>query len=252
MMKQEKFYQPEFIESYLRGFADKADRDTMEKLLQADADLRAEVNFQKDLLDAIAQSRRNDLKQLLQNTPVPTFQPFYKTPVFQITAVIVAVATFVAVWLLNLPSENKDFSAKTITEPKTEKIENLAQNKPTESTTENKNAIQNTDSKEITPEPKKELKTTSPKKETAEKNPILNREIFYQYDGNKVLQLFGNFSYELLEKVDVGAGEKTYIYIQNQFYELVPTAPDEVRNLKESIVTDKEQIKLLLEKLPKK
>jgi hypothetical protein len=168
MMKQEKFYQPEFIESYLRGFADKADKDTMEKLLQADADLRAEVNFQKDLLDAIAQSRRNDLKQLLKNTPVPAFQPFYKTPVFQITAVVVAVATFVAVWLLNLPSENKDLKNRAITEPKTEKTENFAQNKPTESTTENKNAIQNTDSKEITPEPKKELKTTSPKKETAE------------------------------------------------------------------------------------
>jgi hypothetical protein len=252
MMKQEKFYQPEFIESYLRGFADKADKDTMEKLLQADADLRAEVNFQKDLLDAIAQSRRNDLKQLLQNTPVPAFQPFYQTPVFQITAVVVAVATFVAIWVLNLPSENKDLKNRAITEPKTEKIENLAQNKTEESKTEDKNAIQNTDSQKTAPEPKKELKAISPKKETAEKNPILNREIFYQYDGNKVLQLFGNFSYELLEKVDVGAGEKTYIYIQNQFYELVPTAPDEVRNLKESIVTDKEQIKLLLEKLPKK
>jgi hypothetical protein len=101
-------------------------------------------------------------------------------------------------------------------------------------------------------ETKKERKATKPTKELAEKNPILGKEIYYQYDGGKVLQLFGNFGYELLEKVDVGAGEKTYIYIQNQFYELIPTAPDEVRNLKESIVSDKEQIKLLTEKLPKK
>ncbi|MFN3316660.1 MAG: hypothetical protein ACK40K_07595, partial [Raineya sp.] len=103
------------------------------------------------------------------------------------------------------------------------------------------------------PENKKEVvKKELPKNEQKDKNPPFIREIHYQYDGDKVLQLFGDFKYELLEKIDVGAGEKTYIYVQNQFYELIPTKLDEVRSLKETLITDKEQIKLLTESLVKK
>lgn len=252
MKNYEKFYQPGFIESYVRGACSAEEREVMQKLLQSNADLRAEVAFQKDLLTAIAASRKADLKKMLQQTPVPAHQPFYQKPAVQIAAVSVgAIALIATIWGLYRYTQETD--TKNTTQPK--KVEYVQDMKI--STRKNKEVVEikklpdNKPSETLKVKPNK--KEVTPKKPTSEdKNPIFIKEIHYQYDGASVLQLFGDFKYELLEKVDVGAGEKTYIYIQNQFFELIPTAFDEVRNLKESLVTDKEQIKLLTEKLSKK
>lgn len=93
--------------------------------------------------------------------------------------------------------------------------------------------------------PKEESKQDIKKEEAI--SPFA-KEIHYLYDGRGVVQLFGDFSYQILEKVDLGNGEKTYIYIQNKFYELLPTN-EEPKILRETQIKDPEQIRLLTEKL---
>lgn len=245
MTNYEKFYQPEFIESYVRGLSNPEDTKMMQNLLQTNADLQNEVNFQKDLLAVIADSRKKDLKLLLQNTPVPTYQPFYQKPFVQMTAAaLVGIVVILTVILLQSP----------IKQPVNTEI--LKENKETQEV-----VIPKVEEKTTPPTPEKisapkpNISKENPQqlsKNDRDKNAPFIKEIHYQYDGGNVLQLFGDFRYELLEKIDVGAGEKTYIYIQNQFYELIPTNADEVRNLKENLVADKEQIKLLTERLLRK
>ncbi len=244
MTNYEKFYQPEFIESYVRGLSSPEDTKMMQNLLQTDADLQTEVNFQKDLLAVIADSRKKDLKLLLQNTPVPTHQPFYQKPFVQMAAALVGIIAIVATILLQSPTKQPT-NAEIVIENK--EIQELVIPQVEEKTT--------TPTPEKVSAPKPDVIKENAKKlskENRDKNAPFIKEIHYQYDGSNVLQLFGDFRYELLEKVDVGAGEKTYIYIQNQFYELIPTSTDEVRNLKENLVTDKEHIKLLTERLLRK
>lgn len=247
MLGKEKFYQPEFIENYVKGLCEASDKAIMQELLQKDTDLLREVNFHKDLLTAIADSRKKDLKILLQNTPIPVNKPFYQEPFVQIVATLVGVLSVtIAVWVLNQPTKEVQSHSQT---PK--KVETYTEVLPKK--VEEKATTQVPENILPQPESKKEvIKKELPKNEQKDKNPPFIREIHYQYDGGKVLQLFGDFKYELLEKIDVGAGEKTYIYIQNRFYELIPTQLDEVRNLKENLITDKEQIKLLTESLVKK
>jgi hypothetical protein len=245
MTNYEKFYQPEFIESYVRGLSSPEDTKMMQNLLQTNADLQNEVNFQKDLLAVIADSRKKDLKLLLQNTPVPTYQPFYQKPFVQMAAVaLVGIVIILTTILLQSPIE-QPANTKILKEKK--ETQEVVVPKVEEKTT--------TPSPQKISAPKPEVRkenTQQLNKENRDKNAPFIKEIHYQYDGGNVLQLFGDFRYELLEKIDVGAGEKTYIYIQNQFYELIPTSTDEVRNLKENLVTDKEQIKLLTERLLRK
>lgn len=247
MTKHKNFYQPEFIELYVKGQCSPEESIAMTELLQTDANLREEVNFQKDLLTVIAESRRKDLKKILQNTPVPANKPFFEKPLIQIAATFVVGLAIIALWTLKQPNK----TIKTETKPKIEQIAPITKN---EEKTSIQVPIQKTDPETTSEKEKTTEKRVLTKKsvENTEKNTPLAREIHYQYDGGSILQLFGVFSYELIEKIDVGAGEKTYIYVQNQFYELIPTASDEIRNLKESIITDKEQVKLLTERLVKK
>ena len=247
MAKDKSFYSTEFIESYVKGQCSPEESKAMAELLQTDVNLQDEVNFQKDLLTAIAESRRKDLKKMLQNTPIPANKPLLEKPLVQMAATFVGVLAMIALWTLNQPNK----TIKTETKLKIEQVAPITKN-------EEKTNVQ-VSTQKIAPETISEKEKTTEKKilpkkstENTEKNTPFTREIHYQYDGNTLLQLFGDFRYELIEKVDVGAGEKTYIYVQNQFYELIPTASDEIRNLKESIVTDKEQIKLLVERLVKK
>lgn len=248
MTRENKFYQPEFIELYAREQCSPEESKAMAELLLNDVNLREQVNLQKDILTAIAESRKQDLKKVLQNTPIPAKKPLFTKPLVQIAATFVGILALITLWTLNQPEKGK-----TKVAPQQNK-----QAVPIRKTEEKR--IVETPSPKTTPEVTSEKtseriseKRVLPKKEhKEEKNTPFIREIHYQYDGNTFLQLFGDFRYELIEKVDVGAGEKTYIYVQNQFYELIPTASDEIRNLKESIVTNKEQIKLLAEKLMKK
>ena len=244
MTQDKNFYQPEFIESYVKGLTNASENKAMADILQKDLDLQSEVNFQKDLLAAICDSRRKDLKKMLQQTPVPTNQPFYQKPFVQMAAISVGLVVILTVVLLQnlikqptnaeIVKENKENQEVVIPKLKEETTtlapEKVSAPKP-----------------DVIKENAQQLS-----KENRDKNAPFIKEIHYQYDGTSVLQLFGDFKYELVEKIDVGAGEKTYIYVQNQFYELIPTSYDEIRNLRESLITDKEQIKLLTESLVKK
>ncbi|GAB4131564.1 MAG: hypothetical protein OHK0045_03350 [Raineya sp.] len=251
MANYEKFYQPEFIESYVRGLSNKIENETMQQLLQNDVALQAEVDFQRELLTAIADSRKQDLKKLLQNTPIPAYQPLYQKPLVQIAATLVGVAVLVTAILLQKPVKKVE-QVEALKKEKRVQEQEIVVPKIVVPETEEKAKV--SDHTAQSSEATKKAQSNLPKetKENSQKNSPFLQEVYYQYDGGVVLQLFGDFSYELLENLDVGAGKKTYIYIQNQFYELIPTAADEVRNLKEGLVKDKEQIRLLSEHLPKK
>ncbi|MCU0436525.1 MAG: hypothetical protein MUC49_01340 [Raineya sp.] len=238
-MQENKFYQTDFIEAYLKGAVSEADKKSMEEILQADESLKSEVDFQKDLIHAIAQSRKQDLKQLLQNTPIPTHTGMQVPTNWIIGGVAATLITVVGlVWFTKTPkklniTEKED---KVVLKPSEEKL-----------SSENKN-------QDVTINPKQEEKAqnvttkseTSPKKEDSP-SPF-TKEIHYLYDGGGVLQLFGDFSYKVLEKVDLGNGAKTYIFIQNHFYELVPTG-EEPKILKETQIKNPEHIRILSEQL---
>ncbi|MCS6795367.1 MAG: hypothetical protein RMJ97_10375 [Raineya sp.] len=250
-MKELRFYEPDFIEAYVKGKVSEAERQAMQKLLAEDSNLANEVEFQKDLQEAIARTRKAELKQLLQNTPVPatTFMP---TATQWFVGSVGVAALAVLTWLglqywdkwdkKESPIQNTSVVHIQPEHKSQEQLPKVVENTPI--TPENST---NQNSQKLTTENKQKQ---TPHRETQQKP--FNKEIFYQYDGKNVLQIFGDFSYEIIEKVPTSEGEKDFIFIQNKFFELVPTPEDEVRNLKDNEVKNPDLIRLLSERLKNK
>ncbi len=247
-MKDTKFYEMDFIEAYVKGKVSEAESQAMQKLIAQDAQLAAEVEMQKDLQEALARTRRAELKQLLQNTPVPT-HTFSPTTSQWIAASVGIVGLIVAIWLgvKYWNSEKINETQATILKPQTETLKEETPKVAENTATTNEKAV-SPDSQKLTTE-----NTQKPNEnKKAEKPKDFAKEIFYQYDGKNVLQIFGDFSYEILENIPTKEGEKNFIFVQNKFYELVPTPEDEVRNLKENEVKNPDLIRLLSERLKNK
>ncbi|PKQ70076.1 hypothetical protein Rain11_0880 [Raineya orbicola] len=248
-MKDTKFYEMDFIEAYVKGKVSEAENQIMQKLISQDAQLASEVELQKDLQEALARTRRAELKQLLQNTPVPTstFAPTISQWIaasFGIVGLVAMIWFFVKYWGSEKTNQKQAVVLKTQNETlKKDESKQVVEN--TTTTTENF-ASQNT--QKLTIENNQKLNESK----KAEKNKDFTKEIFYQYDGKNVLQIFGDFSYEILENIPTKDGEKNFIFVQNKFYELVPTPEDEVRNLKENEVKNPDLIRLLSERLKNK
>ncbi len=246
-MKNTKFYEMDFIEAYVKGKVSEAESQAMQKLIAQDAQLATEVEMQKHLQEALARTRRAELKQMLQNTPVPTHTI---SPTSQwIAASIGIVGLIVAIWLgvKYWNSEKTNKTQATILKPQTETLKEETSKVAENTTTTNENPVSPNTQKLTTENTKKPNESTK-----AEKPKDFAKEIFYQYDGKNVLQIFGDFSYEILENVPTKEGEKNFIFVQNKFYELVPTPEDEVRNLKENEVKNLDLIRLLSERLKNK
>jgi len=236
-MQDNKFYQPDFIEAYLKNHVSEADKNTMEGLLQADESLKSEIDFQKDLIHAIGESRKKDLKQMLKDTPIPSYTGTGISNKWIVGGIAATLVTVVSIWFVQSNKQEKITDSTDKTVVKTPEEKTIVPEKETQTyidTKKEESVIQKQNSKQET----KKEEAISP----------FAKEIHYLYDGKGVVQLFGDFSYQILEKVDVGTGEKTYIYIQNKFYELVPTS-EEPKILRETQVKDPEHIRLLTEKL---
>ncbi|KOY86419.1 hypothetical protein AD998_09930 [bacterium 336/3] len=240
-MQDNKFYQTDFIEAYLKGAVNEADKSTMEKILLADDSLKSEVDFQKDLIHAISDSRKQDLKQMLKNTPIPTHTGMQIPTNWIIGGIATTLVTVVGLVMFMNPSK------KPIVTEKQDKVSLKSSQEKTTFEPKNQDVV-------ITPkqEEKTNLQNTTSKTETIPKkeessSPFI-KEIHYLYDGGGVLQLFGDFNYKILDKVDLGNGVKTYIFIQNNFYELVPTG-EEPKILKETQIKNPEHIRILSEQL---
>jgi hypothetical protein len=247
-MQKQKFYQTDFIEAYLKGAVSEADKNAMNALLQADKDLHNEVIFQKDLVAAIRESRRNDLKKMLQNTPIPTHTGLPSVAKWILGSVAATIVVLVGIWMMGTPKEENTLG--TTVHKETSQQENAVVTEKHHDKTIPE-SVEKAEKKETrTPETPKLKNSISEKKKEQSSSPF-QKEIHYLYDGGTVLQLFGDIPYQIVEKVDLGNGEKNYIYIQNRFYELVPTG-DEPKTLQETAVKNPEHIKLLTEKLPLK
>lgn len=247
-MKDTKFYEMDFIETYVRGKVSETESQAMQKLIAQDAQLAAEVEMQKYLQEALARTRRAELKQMLQNTPVParTFSPSTSQ---WVAASVGILGLIVAVWMdvKHWNSEKTNETPSTILKPQTETLKEETSKVAENTTTTDENTI-NQNPQKLTTE---NIQKPSENKK-AEKTKDFAKEIFYQYDDKNVLQIFGDFSYEILENIPTKEGEKNFIFIQNKFYELVPTPEDEVRNLKENEVKNPNLIRLLSERLKNK
>ncbi len=247
-MKDTKFYEMDFIEAYVKGKVSEAESQAMQKLIAQDAHLAAEVEMQRNLQEALARTRRAELKQLLQNTPIPTCT-ILPTAWQWIAASVGIVSLMVSLWLgMKLWNSQKiNETPATILKPQTETLKEETPKVDENTTITNENTVNQNPQKlttENTQKPSENKKAEKPKDFT--------KEIFYQYDGKNVLQIFGDFSYEILENIPTKEGEKKFIFIQNKFYELVPTPEDEVRNLKENEVKNPDLIRLLSERLKNK
>jgi hypothetical protein len=62
----------ELLDDYLGSRLSATDRSSFERKLQADPDLRAELQFQQQLVSGIKTARAAELKSFLQNVPVPS------------------------------------------------------------------------------------------------------------------------------------------------------------------------------------
>jgi hypothetical protein len=238
-MQDNKFYQTDFIEAYLKGAVSEADKNSMENILLADKSLKNEVDFQKDLIHAIAESRKQDLKQLLKSTPIPTHTGMQIPTNWIIGGVAATLIT-----VIGLVSYMKTHKKPEISEKQEKIVVNPSEEKQT---LENKKQDVNVNPQQEKTTQNTTIKTETPVKKEESTSPFV-KEIHYLYDGSGVLQLFGDFNYKILEKIDLGNGVKTYIFIQNNFYELVPTG-EEPKILKETQIKNPEHIRILSEQL---
>jgi hypothetical protein len=67
--------------------------------------------------------------------------------------------------------------------------------------------------------------------------------LFYQYN-NRVLVLFKEVDYRLLQNIDLGDGVKDYIFVNNHFYEMKETG-NAIENFENCRIVDSVKIQLL-------
>lgn len=106
-MQENKFYQSDFIEAYLKGGVSEADKSAMEGLLQADESLKSEVDFQKDLIQAIADSRKKDLKQMLKDTPIPAYTGVNIPSKWIVGGIAATLVAVVSIWFVQSNKQEK-------------------------------------------------------------------------------------------------------------------------------------------------
>lgn len=249
-MEEMKFYSLEFIEAYLKSDLSDEEHQAMEKCIAKDSQLASEVALQRDIQEAIARTRRAELKQLLQNTPLPATSAWFAKPVhWFLVGGVFSLAVLIAVRIFT-PNEKPSVMTNSI--ENTQNSNSLQNLNTIDSNFKNEQSLNN-ELRKVDNQQPINTNEQSNKNEFLKPSPELIKDIFYQYDGKSVLQIFGNFDYEILENITLDNGElKTYIFVQNKFYELIPTQEDEVRNLKENEVKDKALIRLLSEKLKNK
>jgi hypothetical protein len=253
----------ELIDDYLTNRLSESEKQNFESQLETDTVLKSEVESQKQILTGIKKARITELKTMLNNIPVET-TPIIQISPLRIAAGIAGAAVIAAsIYLyLNKGAEFKldDISssvsdsinkqeAKDL-DPTLSEIDSNKAVISTETKSEDKkdNSIKNKQSTNKQVQPRPSIDVLDPSNEanesiakvnpSAQELPVLstksqvevhfdntnsNYTFHYQFKQGK-LRLYGNFSTELFEIIDINTAQHTmFLFYKNSYYFLDET-----------------------------
>jgi hypothetical protein len=256
----------ELIDEYLTDRLSESDKQNFESQLETDPSLKSEVALQKQILTGIKKARIAELKTMLNNIPIET-TPIIQISPLRIAAGIAGAAVIAAsIYLyLNNGAELKldDISSSVSDSINKPEVKEIAPT-PSEGDT-NKTGISSEPKKEVTKDNSTNNKQSTntqiqtrpsidvmdPSNEANESiakvNPSVqelpvisnksqvevqfdntnsNYTFHYQFKQGK-LRLYGNFSTELFEIIDINTEQHTmFLFYQNNYYFLDETKTD--------------------------
>ncbi|WP_038029115.1 hypothetical protein [Thermonema rossianum] len=274
----------EQIEAYLQGTLPAEEKAHFEKLLQRDHVLRDEVEMHRLMVEAICAERKASLKRLLDNTPVPHGPTFSWSAGqwwrWGVGVVALGSVIWLAIWSNHkkeewpvqspapttsvteqtAPSiesneapvteglkpeeerEKTDVPLQATQEPPIEKVQPSVQHQQKEEKSMESRLTPQKEETQIITEP---VEQPLPREVSEEEEALRDFEqsLFYQYN-NKVLVLFKEVDYQLLQGIDLGNGAKDYIFVNNHFYEIKETG-DSIENFENCRVTDSTKVQML-------
>lgn len=111
-MNQQQWYN-ERLDSFLKGELSAEDIQNFKTILDTDPLLQNELSLQKDIYDALCETRKNELKTRLNKVNIEPYTPFYtlpKTALFGTLAVATILTGFLVYFDIN---KNKNFIPKS-------------------------------------------------------------------------------------------------------------------------------------------
>jgi hypothetical protein len=248
----------DLIDDYLRGRLSETQREAFEQQLSADPSLKADVEFQQQVIDGLKKARAAELKSMLSNVPVPSVKEF---TTLKIAAGIVGGALLVG----TLYWYNNQSDQPIIAEPEDtiQVITETEQNPPVQEEVTPTETSKKEEQGFVKPEIKKQsasapavkpvLEVVDPSAELVEStsSPVNHGEVrssapaidrksvqvdidsaskkykfHYQYAQNKVV-LYGSFDRSLYEIIELnGENHSVYLFYQNNYYHLQETATE--------------------------
>lgn len=255
-MQKKQFYQPEFIEAFLKAQLNEADNAEMQSLINADSALKEEVDFQRIMIKMIQENRKKELKSLLQHTPIPSPTLYdnllsHKSWLFGVAgALLLATSLYFGKDLVFTEKiSQKEIAQHTMAKPQQEelrvenKIDNEAKVGAIKKSSESELVVPK---KDLLKEQKNTSELVKSKKEVKPLKNQFKKEVYYQYDGRGVLQIFEDIKYELVE-MEIENQKKVFLWLNDDFYELSPTG-EIPQKLFERKITDEQLIQKLKEK----
>ncbi|MBX2894072.1 MAG: hypothetical protein KF763_01425 [Cyclobacteriaceae bacterium] len=248
----------DLIDDYLTGRLSDTQREAFEQQLNADPSLKADVEFQQQVIDGLKKARVAELKSMLSKVPVPAVKEF---TTLKVAAGIVGGALLVGAlyWYNDQPDQ------PIIAEPE-DTIQVITETEQNSPVGEEFIPIETNKKEEqvfVNPELKKQsasasavkpfLQVVDPSQELVEStsSPVNHGEVrssapaieltsiqvdidtaskkykfHYQYTQNKVV-LYGSFDRSLYEIIELnGENHSVYLFYQNKYYHLQETATD--------------------------
>lgn len=244
----------EIIDDYLANRLPESERMRFEKEIETNAELKAEVEFQRNVIEGIKKSRAAELKRLLKNASIDSTPVIHFSPLRIAASLATVTLLGAAIYLyLNKGVEFnvKDLSSSVADSVSKEQIEeknrlSLDSAKQT-STVENPNGNKSSlDNHELDNQPntaKPNIELIDPSEEANEEVTVIkpsanqSKELsndlkieiensnpkynFHYQFINGQLRLYGNFNSGLYEIIDIKTdNHAVYLYYQDNYYRL--------------------------------
>jgi len=274
----------ELIDNYLTNRLTESERTAFEQQIKTDPDLKADVEFQSNIVEGLKKARAAELKAMLNRVPVSS-NPFIQSPL-KITASLVGTAVIVSAIYLYFNQDNQVEQANPTTpvensieqrEPSKEELnvpkEVITVEQPTQVTTKSdeKRDLSKKPTDRLTPsksttkppievvDPSEDLKESTPTREMIEPSkpglatPALEVDVdsankkysfHYQFVNDRVI-LFGSFDKSLFEILEIhGNTDSTFLFYKENYF-LLDGTRHEITPLE--VIKDKMLIKKLKE-----
>ncbi|HCM77555.1 MAG TPA: hypothetical protein DIS90_14320 [Cytophagales bacterium] len=244
----------EIVEQYLTNRMDDAAKAAFEQQMQADPQLKAEVNFQKTIIEGVKSARVAELKAMLNNVPVGGAYSALTGKIALATISVGILGTALYFGLRSTPTEEiKSQPAETVTEqpvtpvqePETTSIAETEKEKPKtepaakqekpssiKKMTDGKVAIPKVEVMDLTkdledsseevnsPKPTTKPSVSASTVEVELNNTDKNYSFHYQFANGKLV-LYGPFDASLYEIIEINGGTHTlFLYYKDSYYHL--------------------------------